>query len=152
MFDTLNNASAIRFDKMEAGLWHHAHKRSNFSAIPVIPDDVREGNIRQAIRVIGQEHFFAFELLFDRLQPLTDIGGQPGINKRDAPVMDVLLQELDILPPSGEDKIIRKPFIILEEIPLDDVPFVAQTENEIVVAVMRVVPHYMPENRPITDR
>ena len=54
-------------------------------------------------------------------------------------------------PALRQGEVVGDPLLVVEEELLDDVGLVAQAEDEVLVAVVRVVLHQMPEDRPVAD-
>jgi hypothetical protein len=50
-----------------------------------------------------------------------------------------------------EHEIVGDFFLVVQEVLLDDVAAIAEAEDEVLVAEVRVVLHHVPENRPIPD-
>ena len=71
-----------------------------------------------------------------------------GLHERDRPVVNVAIDEFDLLAALRPDEIVRDGLIVLQEVILDHVTFVAKTKNEILVAEVGVVLHQVPEDRP----
>src|SRR5262249_4458629 len=51
----------------------------------------------------------------------------------------------------GEPEVVRQVLIMVQEVLLDDIAPVSQTQNKIAMAEMSVVLHQVPENRAVPD-
>src|SRR4029453_11560093 len=69
----------------------------------------------------------------------------------DPPVLDVALDQLDVLAPSGEGEVVGQALVVVEEVPLDDVATVAEAEDELVVPKWRVLLHQVADERPVAN-
>src|SRR4029077_10083106 len=87
--------------------------------------------------------------MLHRLQPHADVGVEAGVDEGDLPVLDVAREEVDLPAALAHDEVVGDGLLVLEEIALDAVGLVAEAQDEILVAEMRVVTHHMPEDRPI---
>ena len=65
--------------------------------------------------------------------------------------MDIAIEELKVLSALREDEVVGKAFAVVQEVILDDIAAVTEAENEIAVAVVRVVLHDMPEERAVPN-
>src|SRR5712664_4882052 len=74
------------------------------------------------------------------------------LGKRDVPVVDVAIEKLQILAAFGERKIVGYALVVMQEILFDGVRAIAQAQNEILVAKMRVVLHNVPQHWPVANR
>src|SRR5215471_12257541 len=74
-----------------------AQEAGDLSAAHEAIDLVGKGEAAQSVGVVRQENLFAFQVLFDRLQPLSDVGLQARIDERDAPIRDVAALQLNFL-------------------------------------------------------
>src|SRR5215831_686996 len=91
-------------------------------------DLLRERQIGKTIAVIREELFLSFEMLFHRLQTLADIGIDSGISER----------------------VVRSAFVVSEEVLLYGVRAVTEAQDEVLMVVVGVIFHHMPENWPVT--
>ena len=88
----------------------------------------------------------------DRLQPLADVGVEPGVDEGDPPILDVAVDQDAMSAAVREDEVVRDALLVVEEILLDQVAAVAETQHEVRVPEVGVVPHEMPDHRPVADR
>jgi hypothetical protein len=110
-----------------------------------------ERQVCETVSVIREEDLFAGEIRLDGLQPLADVGPESRIDEGDVPVFDVAVEKAEILAAVGQHEVVGDALVVIQEISLDDIRLVPETEDEVAVTVMRVILHHVPENRPITD-
>src|SRR5215469_4064072 len=96
----------IRADHKEGG-----DRASSFQ--PVC--DVRQGTVGQTIAVVCQEHWLIPQVRAHGEQTLRDRCVEAGINERDSPVGHVWLKQLDLASPVSDYKIVRDPFLVMDE-------------------------------------
>src|SRR5207244_3113217 len=107
--------------------------------------------VRHAIGVIDEERLLVLEVAPNRKQALPDVGRQAGIDERDAPIIDIAAQELDVSTAAAQYEVIGDALVVIAEIALDDIAAVPEAENEILVTEVGVVPHDVPEHRAVAD-
>ena len=73
------------------------NKGGDFSLAMKEIDQIRQVDVTEPVRVIGQKLILAFEKFLDRFQSLCDIGSGAGIDEMNAPILDIAAQQLDIL-------------------------------------------------------
>ena len=56
-----------------------------------------------------------------------------------------------MLTDSFYHEVVRKTFVVVQEVVFDDVAAIAETENEIGVAEICIVLHEMPHDGPVAD-
>src|SRR5579862_9881924 len=61
------------------------------------------------------------------------------------------MEQLDVLAAIGHHEIIEDAFVVIEEILFDEVRFVSEAQDEILVAEVRIVFHQMPEDGHVAD-
>ena len=61
-------------------------------------------------------------------------------------------QQLDRSAAVGQDEVVRQRLVVPQEVVLDDIGLVAEAEHEVLVPEVRVVPHDVPQDRPVADR
>src|SRR5262249_31398108 len=74
-----------------------------------------------------------------------------GVDEGDLPVLDVAGEKIHSLPTTAHHEVVGDRLLVLEEIALDHVGPVAEAEDELVVPVMGVVPHHVPEDGPVSQ-
>ena len=112
---------------------------------------VIERHVSETVAVVGEKDIVAFQVLFDCLETLSDIGGGTSVSESDVPIVDIAIEKLKVLASFPQDEIVRKTFIVVQKIILDKVGSVTQAENEVIVPVMGVLLHNMPEDRSVSD-
>ncbi len=85
-------------------------------------------------------------------QALPDVGMQAGVDEGDAPVLDIGGMQLDIAAAGGEREVVRHALLVIEEVLANQIAAVAQAQDEILVPVVRVIAHQVPDQRPVADR
>ena len=66
--------------------------------------------------------------------------------------MSLSLERLFSLAVAVEHEVVGEGLVVVEEVLLDDVGLVAEAQHEVLVAVVGVVLHDMPQNRAVPDR
>ena len=66
-----------------------ADEAGNLVALLEPLDFIRQMQVGQRIRIIGQEILFVGEVFFDRLQPLADVRPETGVHAGNLPIRDV---------------------------------------------------------------
>src|SRR5258706_5373383 len=110
-----------------------------------------EREVGKSIAVVCEKIFSVLEIFPNRHQAFADIRVQPCFHERDPPVADIALDRLYGPASVGENEIVGQPFGVVYEILLDQVAAVAETQDEILVPEMRVIPHEMPDDRPVAN-
>src|SRR5215217_7479633 len=108
--------------------------------------------VSQDVAVIGEEDLVIAKVWADTPQPLSDRGVESGVNEGNTPVTDIGIQQFDMISTLAEHEIVRCGLPIVEEVVLDCLGTVPQTQNELGMAEVGVVAHDMPENWPTSDR
>ena len=111
----------------------------------------RQRQVGQAVAVVGEELRLVADETFDRLQALADVRREARLDERDLPVVDVAAEQFELLAAFRQDEVVRQALAVVEEVILDDIAAIAQADDEIVVAVVGVVLHHVPQDRPIAD-
>ena len=58
---------------------------------------------------------------------------------------------MHVPPAAAEDEVVAEGFLVVEEVPLDGVGAVAEAEDEVLVPVVGVVLHQVPDDRAVAD-
>src|SRR5215469_5297854 len=74
-----------------------------------------------------------------------------GVGKRNPPVLNVAIEELQLFPATRHNKVVRGTFVVIQKVVLDGVGAMAEAQNKVLMAEMRVVLHDVPENRPVAN-
>ena len=114
-------------------------------------DQLVERGVGEGVPVVGQEHVLALEQVAHPAQPLADGGVEPGVGEGDPPVGDVGAQQLHPPAALGQHEVVGHRLVVVEEVVLDRVGPVAEAQDEVAVAVVRVVAHDVPQDRPVAD-
>src|SRR5262245_54352462 len=85
------------------------------------------------------------------IKPFANIAPYPGIDQCDAPVLLGIAQRLDVGAENRDHAVRIDVGLVLEEEIFDDVGFVAQTKDEVLVAELAVVAHEVPKDRLAAD-
>ena len=108
--------------------------------------------VGEHVAVVGEEDLVVLEVGPHPAQPLTDRGVDAGVDEGDRPVADVGASISTCWPPLVSTKSFELVSPVVEEVVLDRVGAVAQAQDELGVAEVRVVAHHVPEHRPAADR
>jgi hypothetical protein len=76
---------------------------------------------------------------------------QPGIDESDFPVVYVARVEIDLSSALGHREIVRQAFVVRQKEFANEVAAIAEAQYELLVAVMGVVAHQVPDYRSRTD-
>ncbi len=115
-------------------------------------DQERQIQVGEAVRVVGEEDLLLVDVLAHRRQALADVRAHPGVDEGDPPVLDVRVEQLEVAAAARQDEVVGDPFLVVEEVVLDDVALVAEAEDEVRVPVVGVVLHEVPQHRAGADR
>src|SRR6266567_429336 len=136
---------------MVAEVGSDAEKTRNFIVLMKMVELLLEGQIAQTIAVVGQKLLLSMQIFLYRFQALADVGTDSSIGKGNSPIVDITLEQLEILPPTGQNKVVGGALVVLEEVIFDDVRAMSQTQNEVFVPEVSVVLHHVPEDGSVTD-
>ena len=112
---------------------------------------VRQWRIGQTIAVIGEEDFFVSHEMFHRHQAFADIAPDSRVDQRDAPIRRRFPDDFHLLSEIRNNAIITGRLIVAQKIIFDDIRLIAETEDEIPMAVLAVVLHDVPQDRLVAD-
>ena len=76
----------------------------------------------------------------------------PRLGESDVPVVDVTVKQLEVFATVGERKVVGDTFVVVQKILFNGVRAVSETQDEVFVAVVRVILHDVPEDRPVANR
>ncbi len=96
--------AVVRADREEAG---------RCSRFPGALDHRRQIRISERVAVVGQKHLVIPQEMSHSTKPLADARMESGIDKRDVPVMDVGLQELNLRAALREHEVIGQGFVVV---------------------------------------
>ena len=92
-------------------------------------------------------------MVADRRKPLADVAPDAGVDQRDAPILGWISDKSStFVPLLGDDAVGVDLRLVVQEEVLDDVRLVAEAEHEILVPVLAVVLHHVPQDRLMADR
>ena len=114
-------------------------------------DQLVHGRVGEHVAVVREEHLVVAEVAAHPAQPLADLGVEAGVDEGDAPVADVAAQQLHVAPAAREDEVVARGLLVVQEVVLDELPAVAEAEDELRVPEVGVVAHDVPQNRPVAD-
>lgn len=86
-----------------------------------------------------------------RSQALADVGVQAGLGEGDGPVVDVAGRRFHLPAALAHDEIGGLVGVVVAEEILDEVATVTEAEDEVLVPVVGVELHQVPEDGPVTD-
>src|SRR5262249_47571754 len=88
----------------------------------------------------------------DRHETFPNVAPGASVDKRNAPVWWPFTQNLDLLAELRDHAVAIFRLPIVEEIVLDNVCLVAEAKNEILMTMVAVIMHDMPQDRLMPDR
>src|ERR1019366_17648 len=136
---------------MECLRRRHGNKACGALSALELLDEVVEVQVGEAVDVIRQKHLFAAKVFPDRQESLADQRLGAGVDKRDPPIGKITAQQFDPVPAIGQDEVPRKRLAIVEEESLDRFRLMAKAKNEILVPIMRVVLHQVPNYGSVSN-
>src|SRR6266446_224057 len=139
-------------DGMEALAGTDAEEAGDLALLAEVLEILRQRKIGEPVAVVGEEGRVVSEIAPHRLEALADVGVQTGVGERDLPLVDVPAVERDVLAPARKLEVVRQALVVIEEVLLDEVTSVAEAQDELGVAEMRIVLHQMPQDGPVADR
>jgi len=139
-------------DCVERRLRRHREQARGDVAGHHVVDDLVHRRVGQHVAVVGQEGVIVLQEGPDPAQPLTDRGVDAGVDEGDLPLADVGVEELDVLAALRHHEVVGDGLLVVQEVVLDRGPPEAQAQDELGVAEVRVVPHDVPQDRPVADR
>ena len=142
----------VHLDEMQAEGRPHGKEAGDLPALPESLDHRRQFDVGKSVAVVGKEHLLAFDMLAHGQQALADVAPNSGVDHGDAPVLLGIAQDLDVVAETGDDAVGVDVRPVVEEELLDDVRLVAKAQDEILVPVLAVIVHQVPEDRLIADR
>ena len=88
----------------------------------------------------------------DRNQTLADVTPDSGVHQRDAPIRWSVAQDFDLPAKIRNRTVAVCGLLVVQEVILDDVRPVSKTKNEILMAVLAIVLHDVPQDGLLADR
>src|SRR5262245_52741455 len=89
-----------------------------------------KGHVSETVAVVREKHIFALQVLFDCFETLSDISRGTGIGESDVPIVDITVEKLKVLASLPQDKIVRKTFVVVQKVILNEVCAVTKAENK----------------------
>jgi len=124
-------------------------ERSQTTLLPVEGNQILDVEIAHAV-AICQAKSFAIQMMTNALQAAASHRGFAGIDQRDAPRLNAVVQEAQLALAHVEGHVAHVQDVI-GEVFLDVVAFVAAADDEIVDPVVGVQLHDVPKNRLAAD-
>jgi hypothetical protein len=84
-------------------------------------------------------------------QPLTYVRMHAGIHEGNAPVVDIAGVKLNLAPTLGQGEIVGHAFVVIQKVIADEVTAIAKAQDEVLMAMVRVEAHEMPNDGPNSD-
>lgn len=147
-----NAAAVIDIGKVIGQRRTYGDKAADFSAALEARDHVVEIDVAETVAVVRKKDFFVLNVSAHRPKSLADVAPNAGIEKRHAPVVGRRIQQLDVGRVFRNDAVGILMRLIVQKKIFDDVGFVAEAQNEIVMPVLAVIVHQMPQDRLVADR
>ena len=149
--DARHRSRVVELDDVERSCRRHSGQGCDRLASAVLVDDVVQRRIDETVGVVREKRTAAGEMAADASKALPDQRMQAGVDERDAPVLHVTREHLHVVAAALEHEVIRQPLLVLEEILLDLTCAIAETQDEVVVAMVRVVLHDVPQQGSGSD-
>ena len=146
---SLTSPVSTDLDAVERRLRRDDHHRSGGAGCVELLDHVVHRRVGQHVGVVGQEVLVAVEVASHPAKALADRRFESGVDEGDRPVADVGMHQFDLA--AAHDEIVRRGFLIGQEVVLDVRRAVAEAQNEFLVAEVGVVAHHVPDERSRTD-
>src|SRR5207245_3546421 len=120
--------------------------------LPVeVVEVLRQREIGEPIALVRDEDGIVPEITTHGVETLADVGVQTGVGEADRPSRDVTAVYPDVHASSEELEVVRHALVVVEEVSLDEIATITETEKELGVAEVRVVLHEMPDDRAVAD-
>ncbi len=113
-------------------------------------DEVRQRDVRDAVGVVGQEPLLALEVRLHGGEPLADGGREARVDERDGPVVDVGLEQRH-LGAAGQHEVVGDRLVVVHEVALDVGGAVAEAQDKVLVPVVGVILHQVPQDGARAD-
>jgi hypothetical protein len=114
-------------------------------------DERRDVDVCKAV-AIGDEHDVGpAQVVLDALHAGAGHRGVAGVGAGHAPALVVAGSAVGDVSGAQVERHVGAEQVVVEEVALDHLPAVAQAEDEVVEAVVRVALHDVPEQRPPAD-
>src|SRR5579863_769375 len=150
--DSLHDALLIEFGQMKIDRRMNGDEAGNFSACLELIDHFCKRRIGQSIAVVGQEDLFILDKTLDRKQARSDISPDSGVDERNPPFGRLVADKLNFGAVFRNHAIAAFRDLVIQEVILDNVSLVSKTQDKIMMAILAIILHDMPQDRIITDR
>ena len=125
---------------------------ADLAAVLKALDHVRQRRVGQPVAVIGEKDLFVLQRDASRPQALANVAPDSGVDERDAPVRRPFTQNFDLLAEIRNDAVVVRRLLVVQKIILDDIGLVAKAKDEILMTILAIVLHDMPQDRLVSDR
>jgi hypothetical protein len=126
-------------------------KTCRFSAVLERFDHRWQIHIREPVAVIGKKHLLALDISAHSKQALANIAPDSGVDHADAPLLLGIANRLDLGAETRDDAVSVGVRPIVEEELFDCVCLITEAQDEVLVSILAIIVHQMPENRLVTD-
>jgi hypothetical protein len=82
-------------------------------------NEIGQRQIGKPIGIIGKKLILAFEKFLNRLKALADIRLRPGVDKMNAPILDITIQQLDVFATVRKNEVVGSTLAVVKKILLD---------------------------------
>ena len=149
--DVLDEVVVAERDRMKALTRTYADEAADLVLPVEVVEVFRQREIGEPIAVVREEDGIVPEIVPDGVETLADVGVETCVGECDLPVLDVAAAEPDIEAAAGQLEVVRHALVVVEEVSLDEIATITETENELSVTEVRIVLHEMPDDRPVAD-
>src|SRR5579859_5595167 len=128
------------------------HEHAYFVKPLEVGNHLRQRKVSKHIRVVDQKTFFSLKIFFNGQQTFPQARINAGIGEGNRPVINVLVEQVQLVTSFRINEIIGEVLVIIDEIIFDAIPHVTQAQNEILVTKVGVIFHDVPDYRTIANR
>ena len=114
-------------------------------------DHLGQRRIGQPVAVVRQENLFIFHKPLNGKKTLSDISPNSGIDKRNPPIGRSFANNLNFGTEVRNYAVTALRNFVVHEIVLNNIGLVAKAKNELIVFILTVILHDMPQNRMMAD-
>ncbi len=148
--ETHDQSRFVRLHHTKAREMMHAAYGGDFPTLAMVIQQGIEVNVRHTIAVGGKESILV-NVFLDAFNAPPGGRLQSGIGQGDAEIFVVAVVKLDVALSAQHDRKVAVHGFVVEKVPFDDLALVTQAEDEILVPVMGIGFHNVPQDRPATD-
>src|SRR6266849_2936330 len=91
--------SLVQRNQVIAEVRPNTEKAGDLAVLMKVVQLLGKGHGGKAVAIVRQKFLFPFQILLNRLQALADIGIDPRVRERDAPIMDIAIEQLEVFVP-----------------------------------------------------